>query len=216
MLHRGEALAAVLASVLGTCSAGRAAQATFLQRLADAAPTLRVRRRLLEHWLRTFERATQHGSQWRVIGADAFVGRQHGPLELTERFDLETGEVHHTSKRRYCPAARAGGLSAHSDRSPRTLHTYRGRLRTAQLMGSKQPPYNASDAKRPRNPDGQWAYAQHWLTFAPPPALLARWRGSKRKPKVRATRLPERSYSAAQPPRVDDLRALGAYAERSN
>ncbi len=214
MLHRGEPIGAVVESLCGNCSAGRAAQALMLQRLADAAPTLPARRRLLEHWLRTFEHAQRHGSQWRAIGPGTFVGHQHGPLEVTERFDPETGEVFHRRKRRYTPAARAGGLAARSGRSPRQLHRYRGSLRTALLMCSKQPPHDARDAQR--SAGGQWAYAQHWLPFAPPPALLARWAGSKRKPKVRRTRPAARAYTAAQPPRADDLRMLAAYAERED
>lgn len=215
MLHSGVPLLQVLQSFLGTDSQGKAATATWLQRLAQL-PTLASRRRVVEHFLRTFEHAQLHGSQWRVIGAGAFVGHQHEPAALIERFDQDTGEVTFKLKRRPCPSASAGGLSARSGRSPRQLHRYRASLRDAGLMKSRQPPSDATDARlpKPRGANGQWAYAQHWLPEPPTAEMLSRWRGKKRKATPRRVNVPQRLFTAAQPPRLDDLNALGEHAER--
>ncbi len=216
MLHAGVPLLAVLTSFLGTCSAGRAAVATWLQFLATL-PTLQSRRRVLEHFLRTFEFAQQHGAQWRAVDHRAFVGRAHVlELEHVEHYDQDTGEVSHTPRvrRRHCPATCAGGLAARSGRSPRQLHRYRASLRDGGVMGSTQPPEHARDAVKPRSGDGRWAYAQHWLRFPPTPELVSRWRGRQRKAPVRRTTAPARVFTAAQAPRVHELKALGAVAER--
>lgn len=225
MLARGEPLMAVLQSLLGTDSAGRAALGTWLSFLATLA-TLDTRRRVVEHFLRTFEHCERHGSMWRVVDRRAFVGRQHEDVDdelARESIDPESGEVLHRvhrhyprdEQRRHCPAARAGGLAAHSGRSPRTLNRYRASLRGAQIMGSAQPPAEAPDAVRPRRSDGTWAYAQHWLVLPPTPAMLERWRGRTAASPLRPpTPLPRR-YSAVQPPRSADLGALSQLVERA-
>lgn len=216
MLAAGAPLLAVLISFLGADSAGRAETARWLQALAEL-PTLHSRRAVLAHFLRTFEHAQLHGSQWRAVDHRAFVGRAHElERELSEHFDMATGEVSHVERirRRHCPAKRAGGLAARSGRSPRQLHRYRAHLRAAELMCSKQPPVDASDAVRPRASDGRWAYAQHWLARPPTPEMLSRWRAHKRRKPVRRTQLPTGPFTAAVPPRVDALRALAAHAER--
>lgn len=225
MLHDGAALSEVIASFCGSDSAGRAATALWLQFLTTI-PTLHSRRKVLEHFLRTFNGAQLHGSQWRVVNADAFVGAQHErvPLEPVERVDPATGE--YTCERakgykcdpdhRHKPAPRgfgAGGLADLSKRSPRQLNRYRGALRAGRIMASRQPPYDATDAVRPRRADGTWAYAQHWLVLPPTPEMLARWRG-RTAPPVRDYRaLSARPWTAAQAPRASDLHELGELVE---
>lgn len=223
MLARGATIGSVVASFCGSCSAGRCAQAQWLDALS-LLPTLLLRRRVLEHFLRTFNGARLHGSQWRVVGAEGFVGKQHRPVPQAEleRVDPETGE--YTFERakgypkapdwRHMPAENAGGLAALSDSSPRTLNRHRFELRRLELIASKQPPYTAPDAKKQRGPDGRWAYAQHWLRVPPTPEMLARWRG--RPAELPPTPAPRRRrpYSVAQAPRVHELEQLAARAER--
>lgn len=219
MLARGELIAAVLASVLGSCSAGRAAQAMWLAFLSSI-PTLGVRRRVLEHFLRTFEGAERHGSQWRVIGAAGFVGRDHErvPRAPVERVDPDTGEYSYQRprgypsdpERRHCPSESAGGIAAHSGRSPHTLRRYRAEMRRGQLIGSEQPPYDAPDAVRPRRGDGRWAYAQLWLRMPPTPEMIRRWRGRTAAP---LRELARRAQDVPAHPRADDLRALSERVE---
>lgn len=202
-LARGDSLRDVMGSAFGWDSAGRAVQALAWQ-LLEQLPTGHSRRQVLGHFLRTFEAAQLHGSQWRVIDAAAYVGhdRELAP-EVLEVIDPESGEVLERDTGRmtlqHCPSKRAGGLAAREDRSPRTLRRYRGVLRDAQphedpadfdrgrrrpagpraLMNSSQPKFDASDAVRPTTEGACWAYAQHWLTFPPSPEMLARW-GVKR------------------------------------
>lgn len=226
MLAAGELIGAVLASFLGNCSAGRAMQAVWLAFLAQL-PTLGRRRRVLEHFLRTFDAAELHGSQWRVIGAGGYVGRQHEDIgaEQVERVDALTGEYTFEVPKgypcdpgkRHCPARRggsAGGLAAHSHRSPKQLNRYRQTLRAGKIMASEQPPHDAPDAVRPRRPDGTWAYAQHWLALPPTPEMLARWRGRTAPPLRDYRRVAGRPYTPAQPPRAGELRELGELAQR--
>lgn len=185
-------------------------------------PTLALRRRVFEHFLRTFDQAELHGTQWRAGGPAAYVGRQHVSVERdVERFDPETGEVHHDRviELKHCPAEQAGGLAARSGRSPRTLNRYRESMRANGLIGSTQPPHDASDARRAAN--GKWAYAQLWLRFPPPPEMIARWRRWAKLRKKRPQRPQEpaaaRRYAAyddVEPPRVGDLLAIAAFAER--
>lgn len=209
MLWRGELIGAVLASFLGNCSAGRAAQQIWLAVLMQL-PTLHARRKVLEHFLRMFELAERHGSMWRVVSPAAFVGHQHEwrPLVCV---DPETGEVfeHVTKlKRYYCPKARAKGLAEAQHKSPRQLNRYRRFLRSTAIMASKRPPAHARDAVMPRarRPNGEWAYAQHWLTLAPTPEMLRRWRGTT--PPRHAP--PDLGHVHAAPRRDDlwDLQAL--------
>lgn len=224
MLARGEPIARVLQSHLGTDSAGRAALGTWLSYLSTL-PTLELRRRVVEHYLRTFDYAQRHGSMWRVVDRRAFVGRQHEDVDdelALERIDPESGEVVHRPHKRYrsdptrrhCPAARAGGLAAHTGRSPRTLNRYRASLRGAAIMASTQPPVGAPDAVRPRRSDGTWAYAQHWLVLPPTPAMLERWRGRTAPPVPLPPKVPAHRYTAAQAPRADVLSALSELVER--
>lgn len=233
MLARGEAISAIVASFCGGCSAGRAAQAGYLEALSEL-PTLRVRRRVLEHFLRTFNGARLHGSQWRVVDYAGYVGRQHDavPKHPVERVDPHTGEYSYErpkgypnkgpkgrsdTNKRYCPTERAGGLAALSDRSPRTLNEYRRKLRAVGVWASKQPPVEARDAVRPRRSDGTWAYGQHWLRLPPTPEMLSRWRGRTASPPLHDVRhAPQRPYSAAQPPRAATLGRLAALAERAS
>jgi len=221
MLARGEPLSEVLRSFLGDCSAGRAALGTWLSYLATL-PTVHVRRAVLEHFLRTFEAAQHHGAQWRVVGPGGFTGKQHLPAER-EQLDPMTGEITpgqsypRTPAKRHCPKRSAGGIAARSGKSPRTCNRYRAALRDGGLIGSTQPNATASDAVLPRSGDGRWAYAQHWLRFPPTPEMLRRWRGRRRQPPVRPTAPKSHTtFSPARPPRADDLRALGALAEREN
>lgn len=220
MLARGEPLMAVLQSFLGTCSAGRAALGTWLSFLATL-PTLGTRRRVVEHFLRVFDLAERHGSQWRVVDRSAFVGRQHELVPRTvEVLDDVTGELQlvelpNELRRVYCPAGRAGGLAARSGRSPRQLNRYRAHLKGAQIMASAQPPADASDAVRPRRSDGTWAYAQHWLVLPPTPAMLERWRGRTALPPSPPAPAGRQRFSAVQPPRSGDLQALSALVERA-
>lgn len=222
MLAKRAPIAAVLASFLGNCSAGRAAQGLWLQFLS-MLPTLHVRRRVLEHFLRTFEHARRHGSQWRVVDAGGYVGRQHNPvpLEPVERVDPETGEYTYQRAHGYksapdwchCPKGSAGGLAAHSNRSPRQLNRYRRALRRGEMISSEQPPYAAPDAVRPRRRDGKWAYAQYWLRVPPTPEMLARWRGRPEEPIRKRAELLQRPFSAEQPPRASELQDLAEYVE---
>jgi hypothetical protein len=219
-LYAGAPLSEVLASVFGSDSAGRAAQALWLSYLATI-PTLAVRRQVLAHFLRTFERAQLHGRQWRATGPSTYVGRQHELCARTvEYLDPETGEYLTRPSaelvRRHVPASRAGGLAAAHGRAPRTLNRYRAHLRSGGLMRSAQPPAGAPDATVPRTGDGRWAYAQHWLAFPPTPEMIRRWRTFGKRPK--------RSYTPPTPPgainlsapRADDLRALKRAAERQD
>lgn len=225
MLAAGAPLSEVIASFCGACSAGRAATALWLQFLM-MIPTLHSRRKVLEHFLRTFNGARLHGAQWRVVDAAGFVGAQHErvPLEL-ERIDPTTGE--YTCERpkgyrsdpehRHKRAPRgfgAGGLADLSKRSPRQLNRYRATLRAGRIIASRQPPYDATDAVRPRRSDGTWAYAQHWLVLPPTPEMLARWRGRTAPPVHDYRALSARPWSAAQAPRVGDLAELAQLAER--
>lgn len=220
MLAAGATIAAVLWSFLGSCSAGRAAMRRWLEYLATI-PTLRRRRAVLEHFLRTFNGARLHGSMWRVIGPEGFVGAQHVdvPREPVERVDPVTGEYTYELARgypnkgpkgrsdpnkRHCPSASAGHLAAHQGRAPHTLNAYRKHMREGGIIGSEQPPYNAPDAVRPRRSDGTWAYAQHWLRVPPTPEMLARWRGRTALP---SWALPELGNECGAP-RADELGAL--------
>jgi hypothetical protein len=217
MLARGEPLTAVLASHLGSDSAGRAALGQWLAFLGGF-PTLHVRRQVLEHYLRTFERAELHGRQWRATGPSTYVGRQHELApEMVEYLDPETGEflTRESGKfvRKHVPARRAGALSASQRRSPRTLNRYRQSLRAARILASAQPPVGASDAATPRTGDGRWAYAQHWLVLPPTPEMLRRWRAFSARRKARPA---SRPVPAPLAPRADDLRALSRHAERED
>lgn len=222
MLARGEPIGAVLASFLGTCSAGRAAEGMWLSFLSTL-PTLHVRRSVLEHFLRTFNGARLHGAQWRVVDSAGFVGRQHNqvPREPLERVDPETGEYSFERPHgypsapdwTYCPGESAGGLAALSDRSPRQLNRYRHALRAGKLMASKQPPYDAPDATRPRRANGKWAYAQHWLRVPPTPEMLARWRGRPAETRRRPQVLSQMPFSAAQAPRAAELQDMAELVE---
>lgn len=222
MLARGEPIGAVLASFLGSCSAGRAAQGLWLLFLSTL-PTLGLRRRVLEHFLRTFNGARLHGTQWRVVDAAGFVGRQHSkvPREPLERVDPETGEYSFERAKgypsdplhRYCPGESAGGIAAESHRSPRQLNRYRRELRAGKMMASEQPPYDAPDAVRPRRANGTWAYAQHWLRVPPTPEMLARWRGRPAETRRRVPVLAQRPFSAAQPPRAHELQDAAELVE---
>lgn len=222
MLARGEPIGAVLASFLGSCSAGRAAQGLWLLFLSTL-PTLQLRRRVLEHFLRTFNGARLHGSQWRVVDAGGFVGRQHRrvPREPIERVDPCTGEYSCERPKgypkapdwRHMPTDSAGGLAALSHRSPRQLNRYRRALRAGEMMASEQPPYDAPDAVRPRRANGTWAYAQHWLRVPPTPEMLARWRGRPAETRRRVPVLAQRPFSAAQPPRAHELQDAAELVE---
>ena len=217
-LADGAPLSHVIGMLVGEDSAGRAAHGMILQILSDL-PTLHSRRKVLEHFLRTFEWCHQHGSQWRVTGAEAFVGQVRQTLtELIEKFDPDRGEVTHeeVTSEKYLPSESAGGLAAHSDRSPRQLHRYREFMRKGGLMRSQQPPSEASDAEKPRSPDGRWAYAQHWLAFRPTPAMVARWKHwapMRRKAPQRPKAVRFDSFESL---RGDDWRALVAHAERGS
>lgn len=218
MLARGEHLSEVLASFLGQCSGGRAALGIWLSYLATF-PTRPIRRAVLEHFLRSFEGAQRHGTMWRVIGAEGFVGRQHVPA-VREQIDPMTGEVTPGASyprdpdRRHCPAESAGGIAAHSDRAPRTLSRYRQSLREGGILASRQPPKDARDAVKPRTGDGRWAYTQIWLALPPTPEMIRRWRGRRRQPAVRASPCTQRTFTAARPPRVDELLDLSDMVER--
>lgn len=219
MLAAGMKIGAVLWSFLGSCSAGRAAERLWLEYLATI-PTLRRRRAVLEHFLRTFNGAAKHGAQWRVVGAAGYVGDQHAdvPPELVERVDPSSGEYTCEREhgypsdpdRRHCPSASAGGIAAHSDKSPHTLNAYRRHMREGGIMASTQPPYDAPDAVRPRHADGTWAYAQHWLKVPPTPEMLARWRGRTAPPGW----LPPELGDTCGAPRADDLGALQERVDR--
>jgi hypothetical protein len=218
MLARGEALSAVVGSFCGYCSSGRAAQAAWLAYLARL-PTLHSRRQHVEHFLRTFNGAVRHGSQWRVVDWEGFVGRQHVLVpHVVEVIDPESGEVfeQHTGKlrRAHCPAESAGGLGAEQHRAPRSLNRYRASMREGGLINSRQPPAGAQDAKRPRSGDGRWAYAQHWLRLPPTPEMLRRWGARTVRVRQPMGEVPAGPFSAAQPPRADDLQALAELAER--
>lgn len=216
MLHEGLALSLVVGSFCGHDSAGRAAQAAWLQFLSRL-PTLHSRRAVLEHFLRTFNGAKKHGAQWRVVDASGFVGRRHvqRPRSVV---DPESGEVLDAGEleRVHCPSGEAGGLAALQGRSPRQLDRYRHWLRLVGILGSAQPRADAPDAVRPRSGDGRWAYAQHWLRMPPTPEMLRRWGargGFGAETYADKGRGPRGPFSAAQPPRADDLRELAAHAD---
>lgn len=227
-LYAGAPLNELITAICGNCSAGRATQAWMFQALMEV-PTLHSRRQLVEHWLRTFNGAVRHGSQWRVINKDGWIGHQH---QLRERYREAvcplTGDVTVTVSMewQHMPAESAGGLAAEQDRSPRQLTRYRAELRRLGFMRSKQPPRTAKDAvmpKRPRHSNGKWAYGQHWLGFVPPPEMVRRWQSFERKKGQQSPftsirrkmaagacdhELRERRFSAENPPRVGEIEAL--------
>ncbi len=202
MLDQGRGLAEVMISAFGNCSAGQVWQSA-MHDLLEALPTYGLRRRVLGHFLRWFGSAKMHGSQWRVVNADGFVGRAVETVrELDEQHvDELTGEVTETFRERtaHVPAfrgGRAGGLAAHEKRAPRTLHRYRHVLRgglncthkprsargrylrqsgAGAIVASSQPPKTASDAVMPRRPGAEYPYAQAWLLLPPSPEMLSRW-----------------------------------------
>lgn len=207
MLAQGRGLLEVMASAFGSCSAGMVWQNAVHDLLCEL-PTLALRRRVLGHFLRWFGAAKMHGSQWRVVNADGFVGRAVETVsELDEVHVDEFGEVteRHKSRTVHVPAmrgGRAGGLAAHEKRAPRTLHRYRRVLRGGHrcehkpvspggrylrqtgpgaIVASSQPPVHAPDAVVPKTPGAEYAYAQAWLLLPPSPEMLLRW-GAKPSP----------------------------------
>jgi len=235
MLHRGDPLPHVLVAAFGACSAGRA-WIDRMTMLLEQIPTPALRRRVLEQFLRLFAGARRHGSQWRVVDRHGYVGRQ---VELGDRvvemFDQETGEVTHdvVEARSHVPGKSAGGLSArcHEHRCPRTLIEYRAKLRDAQphavpigkrgrdrrrpagplaVMMSCQPKVTDAGAVAPLREGSCWAYAQHWLTLPPSPAMLEQWGA---RPNTRASAAP-RLGSAELPRLPSDPEQLSALLER--
>lgn len=199
MLSTGAPLIWVLQSAFGTDSAGRA----WLQRfwgILEPLPTEHLRRQVTGHFLRMWSLAARHGSQWRVIAPQAFVGHEHEIQEIVDEF----GEF--LVKRVYVPKRRAGGMAAREKRSPRTLHRYRRVLRGGgggeAIMRSEQPPQTAEDAIRPRTEGACWCYAQHWLLLRPSPEMIRRWTGKGPTP-------PMPARAAAQTPEsAEELRAI--------
>lgn len=178
-LHRGEGVRSVLARFHGLDSDGRAWLLQW-EELLNSCPTNHLRRKIVEHFLRTFEFVKQSGARVGVTGPEAFVGHRHAiATETHERVCPLTGEYRITKPgdRIHCPAARAGGLAAFDKRGPRTLDGYRQRMREAGLFGSNQPPPDAVDAVLPESHDGlgSWAYAHHWLRLPPSAEMRRRW-----------------------------------------
>lgn len=235
MLHRGDPVPHVLVAAFGADSAGRA-WIDRMSQLLEQIPTAPLRRRVLEHFLRLFAGARRHGSQWRVVDRHGYVGRQ---VELgdriVEKFDADTGEVTHdlVEARVHVPGASAGGLAARSfdRRCPRTLIEYRAKLRDAQphavpigtrgrdrrrpagplaVMGSCQPKVTDAGAVAPLAAGSCWAYAQHWLTLPPSPAMLEQWGA---RPNARASAAP-RLGSAELPRLPSDPEQLRAVLQR--
>jgi hypothetical protein len=205
-LHAGGLLPIVLAMVLGECSQGRAALVAWM-RFLQTIPDYGHRRQVVEQFLRVFEHAQRHGSQWRVTGAAAFVGHQHELVfepPRRQRFQIcpETGEAIPLEqparwRRSHVPQKRSGALAARMGRSARTLHRDRALMRRGGIMDSRRPPADASDATLPkrRQPNGRWAYAHHWLRLPPTPEMLRRWGA---RPRPTTPRPPRASAPSAQ------------------
>lgn len=225
LLARGETFETVLLELHGRERDGLARTAQCLVDLTRV-PSLRLRRKWVEHYLRTLEwaqpvRVHGKGLQWRVIDADGYVGRDRElRAEIEDSIDPVSGDVDQqwVERRRYCPGKRAGGLAAHSGRCPRTLRDHRAGLRALGWLETKRP--------RKRLPDGRFTYAQHWAVH-PTRAMVKRWTewGPARKRRLAERQRQLRAEMAADIraelrdfdqrfPRADELRALGEAAER--
>lgn len=202
LCFEGRGQAEVLASAFGTDSAGREWQRQVRELLADCA-TPELRRRVLQHFLRLLDRMKKHGSMFRVVDDQGFVGAAvetvREPSETV--IDELTGEVFvkYKSRKVHVSAFRggsAGGLAAREKRCPRTLHRYRHVLRGGKrclvkqrspkgrylrqcgpggVIGSSHPKKGDSGAVMPKRVDAEYPYAQHWLRLPPSPEMLRRW-----------------------------------------
>jgi hypothetical protein len=173
MMANGATLMDVVNRACGASDAGREHAARW-RVLLHEIPQKAHRRRLFAHFLRTFNGARPHGSQWRVVDAEGFVGKRY-EMGWRDEVDADTGEVGRVWGRRHVPKARAGGLAAKEGRSARTLDRDRKLMRAGRLIGSEQPPRTSDDAYFPAADDPQYAYAQLWLTLPPSPEMIARW-----------------------------------------
>jgi len=91
MLAAGAPLVDVIASACGASDAGRMHAERWRVLLAEI-PQKAHRRRVFEHYLRTFNGARLHGSQWRVVDAEGYVGQRYA-MGWREDVDDSTGEV---------------------------------------------------------------------------------------------------------------------------
>jgi hypothetical protein len=172
MLANGAPLMDVVNRACGASDAGREHAARW-RVLLHEIPQKAHRRRLFGHFLRTFNGARPHGSQWRVVDAEGFVGKRY-EMGWRDVVDEATGEVTRKRGRKHVPKARAGGLAAKEGRSPRTLDRDRRLMRAGRIIGTEQPPRTAPDAFFPAGDDPEYPYAQLWLTLPPSPEMIAR------------------------------------------
>lgn len=181
MLANGAPLMQVVASAHGSSDAGREHTNRWRVLLYEI-PTERRRRAVFEHYLRTFNGARPHGSQWRVVDAEGYVGKRYA-MGWRDDVDEDTGEVKSRAWGRvHVPAESAGGLAVEQGRSPRSCDRYREAMRAGKLIGTEQPPRidkatgkPPADAWFPAGDDPQYAYAQLWLTLPPSHEMIARW-----------------------------------------
>jgi len=182
MLAAGAPLVDVIASACGASDAGRMHAERWRVLLAEI-PQKAHRRRVFEHYLRTFNGARLHGSQWRVVDAEGYVGQRYA-MGWREDVDDSTGEVTKRWGRVHMPAKSAGGLAAQQQSprtdggniSPRSCDRYRELMRAGKLIGSEQPNgEKADDAYWPARDDAQYPYGQLWLTLPPSPEMIAAW-----------------------------------------
>jgi hypothetical protein len=181
MLANGAPLADVVASACGASDGGREHAARW-RVLLNEIPQRAHRRRVFGHFLRTFNGCRPHGSMWRVVDVEGFVGKRY-ELGWRDVVDDATGEVKGRKRgRKHVPKARAGGLAVKEGRSPRTLDRDRELMRAGKLIGSQQPPRidpqtgePPADAYWPAGDDPQHPYAQHWLILPPSHEMIQRW-----------------------------------------
>lgn len=180
MLARGAPLMDVVASAHGASDAGREHTQRLRVLLAEI-PQKSRRRRVFEHYLRMINGMRRHGSQWRVVDAEGYVGKRY-EMGWRDVVDEATGEVTREWGRKHVPAERAGGLAQREGHTPRTCDRYRQLMRAGKVIDSCQPPRIdkatgklTDDAWFPAGDDPQYAYAQLWLTLPPSHEMIARW-----------------------------------------
>jgi hypothetical protein len=179
MMANGAPLMDVVNRHCGSSDAGRMHADRWRLLLAEI-PQRAHRRRVFEHYLRTFNGARPHGSQFRVVDAEGYVGKRYA-MGWRDVVDAN-GKKRRVWGRCHVPSDRAGGLAQRQGTSPRSCDRYREIMRAGKLIDSAQPPRidkttgkPPADAWWPAGDDPAYPYGHLWLTRPPSHEMIRRW-----------------------------------------